>query len=195
MEQEPIFRAMLKDRVKRNRKVANRLGRLCMSWSHLELDLTLLLHRLMRISDPTVNNTILGVMGLREKIQALHTIGFKRAPSPDWYASLSKVLNMIDNELRPERNRMIHDFWITDIDGDLQRSRLNPRVVNTQSRAKAVQLSVNAKITPELMSLLCQNIETASVAINLMSHDLNAKPFQDTARAKNPAQNQSKDQN
>jgi hypothetical protein len=193
MKQEPILRAMIKDRVKRNRKVANRLGRLCMSWSHLELDLTLLLHSLMGVSDPTVNNTILGVMGLREKIQALHTIGFKRAPSRQWYDSLSKTLTMIDNDLRPERNRMIHDFWITDIDGDLQRSRLNPRVVNVKSRTKAVQLSVNAKITPELMSLLCSNIETASVAINLLNHDLNATPSPNITRVQIPTQNPDKD--
>lgn len=135
------------------------------------MDLTLLLHTLARIDDPTVNNTLLGVMGLREKIQALHTIGFKRAIDKDWYEQLARTLNLIDNELRPERNRMIHDFWIDDLDGELRRMRLNPKVVNQQSRTKRTQLSTQVAITPETMSLLCTNIESASVAINLLRHE------------------------
>src|SRR3546814_2313559 len=55
--------------------------------------------------------SIVNNMDMRDKIKGLLALGFLKKPSDDWYNELKTTINEIDNDLRPERNRMIHDSW------------------------------------------------------------------------------------
>src|SRR3546814_18122916 len=68
----------------------------------------------MRISDwssdvCSSDLSIVNNMDMRDKIKGLLALGFLKKPSDDWYNELKTTINEIDNDLRPERNRMIHD--------------------------------------------------------------------------------------
>ncbi|WP_065518296.1 hypothetical protein [Mesorhizobium amorphae] len=128
--------------------------------------MTLLLNTLTGIADPTTKNTLLGLMEFREKVRALLAIGFKHKPSDDWYDRLQQTLREIDEGIRPERNRMIHDFW-TDLpqDGSVRRMQITPKIVNVQSRQKQLILSITKAVTPKDISDLSKRIERASEAV------------------------------
>ena len=53
---------------------------------------------------------------------------------------LDALLNRIDNELRPDRNRYIHDSWHS-AGGVAVRTSRGTKIVNTQSRTKRLQVS------------------------------------------------------
>ena len=159
-------RQYVQERSKKFRVHANRLGKLCVLWSSLELDVSLLLYTLTGTADVTVKNTLLGLMEFREKVRAVLAIGFKHKPSDDWYDRLQQTLHEIDERIRPERNRMIHDFW-TDIpkDGSVRRMQITPKVVNVQSRQKQLIMAIAKPVTAKDISDLCKKIERASETI------------------------------
>lgn len=97
---------------------AQEIGRLCMLWGRLETAVTILLDMLMDISHRDTLNIILGVLDFRTKIQIAAPIAFSKKGNSAWFQKLQNELNSIDNDLRPERNRMIHDFWYAGIDGE-----------------------------------------------------------------------------
>jgi hypothetical protein len=145
---------------------AQEIGRLCIYWSELELYVTLFLIDLLDIEDKTSKNVIAGLLDFRAKLQALPPMGFARRPSDTWYASLEKVVNHIDNDLRPERNRMIHDTWTGPTEGSSLRMQLSAKVVNAQSRTKVLKLAVTKQVKSEDIGRLYEQVIAATDAIN-----------------------------
>ncbi len=167
----------VRDRSKTLRVHANRLGKLLIVWSALEMDITLFLNQLASIKDTVTNNTLLGVTGMREKMQAVRALGYSKRPNDAWFDQLDTTLNEIDNDLRNERNRMVHDFWIkVPQDSTAKRSRFNPRVVNTQSRTKKLEFASFKPIAPNDISVLARRIEEASVEILELRRQLAPTP-------------------
>ena len=78
---------------------------------------------------------------------------------------LLQYINEIDNPIRSERNRMIHDFWIGLDDGTVQRSQLKPKVIKSQAHQRKLVLANYKPITPNDISILCAQIEKASVDV------------------------------
>ncbi|MEQ9247644.1 MAG: hypothetical protein RLO21_16835, partial [Nitratireductor sp.] len=55
--------------------------------------------------------------------------------SPGFYDRVEELLNYVDNELRPERNRYVHDNW--SIAGSAaMRMRLAPKITRPQARQR-----------------------------------------------------------
>ena len=171
------FELYVKDRSKKLRVHANRIGRMCIAWSNLELDLGLLLSTMMDIKDPPIKNTILGLMEMRETIQAILAIGFAHKPYDSWYTELAALMNEIDNEIRPERNRTIHDFWFElpnpnePAKSEIRRAKVKPKVKNTQAFQKELALIDMKPIVPDDISAITKRIEKASVAVWLLKQD------------------------
>lgn len=145
---------------------AQEIGRLCIYWSELELYVTLFLIDLLDIEDKTSKNVIAGLLDFRAKLQTLLPMGFARKPSDDWYAGLEKAVNHIDNDLRPERNRMIHDTWTGPEEGSSLRMQLSARVVNAQSRTKVLTLAVTKQVKAEDIGRLYEKVIAATDTIN-----------------------------
>lgn len=167
----PTFnhREYVKDRAQRLDSHAIEIGRLCMAWSSLELDTTLLLSGLANFSSAHTKNILLGTMDLRQKISAIRALGFANKPDSQWYELLASTLSEIDDPIRSERNRMIHDFWteVPNSSGatDIRRAQITPKVVNTQSRTRELRL-VNVKpVTAQDIIALCQDIYRVNATI------------------------------
>jgi hypothetical protein len=113
------------------REHAQEIGVVCVLWTKLELMLDVLLLGLLESSCETTASVILTTMNLREKVAAIKVIGFKKKSSDQWFADLDAALNTIDEELRPERNRYVHDYWFAAETGE--------PVVRVQHKAKLVK--------------------------------------------------------
>jgi hypothetical protein len=118
---------------------AIQIGFLCMFWSRLELELTMFLSALMGSSDGRVTVIVLNNMGFREKVSAAMALGFHKKPSDDWFTDLQKTLNEIDNDLRPNRNRWVHDFYLQAGD-DVVKFTTKSAVYREQARKFALKL-------------------------------------------------------
>lgn len=136
-------------------ELAQEIGRMCLYWSELEMDVSLFLMDLLNIEDVTSKNAVLGALDFRTKLELLLPMAFKRKPSDAWYVEVEKVVNHIANDLRSERNRIIHDSWI-EMPGmnDPHRMRLQAKVVNVQARTKKLQLADYKAFTPKDVGLL-----------------------------------------
>jgi hypothetical protein len=53
-------------------------------------------------------------MEFRDKIQVALAVGLKNRLDDEWYEVMSALLIDIDNRLRLQRNRFVHDFWTMD---------------------------------------------------------------------------------
>ncbi len=92
-------------------QIADKLGYLCLAWSWLELEINAMLCTLMQPSDLETAASVVNNMDMRDKVKALLAVGFVKKPSDDWYTELKTLVDQIDNDLRPQRNRMVHDSW------------------------------------------------------------------------------------
>lgn len=57
---------------------------------------------------------------------------------------LEKLLNQIDNEMRSERNRMVHDEWLISEQWAM-RSQIKPKIINTQSRTRELTMTTDKR--------------------------------------------------
>lgn len=118
---------------------------MCIMWSNLEMQITFLLSELINIKDAVTNNVILSALDLRAKMHAIPPIAFAKSPDRDWYEELQAELNEIDNDLRIERNRTIHDYWVWLPDHVLRIQHVAK--VSKQQREKVLSLANNKPIS------------------------------------------------
>ncbi len=125
------------------REQAEEVGVVCILWTKLELLIDILLLGLLESTCETTASVIVTTMDFREKIAAIKVIGFKKKPSDEWFSKLDDALKTIDEELRPERNRYIHDYWLaadTAVPGEpILRLQHKTKLVKPQARQIAIQ--------------------------------------------------------
>jgi hypothetical protein len=97
------------------------LGHVCIAWGQLELHLDMLLKDLLFAEPPgdpasgakwTAAKCVTTNADMRDKIQIAIALGYLRRPNEEWFDKLKQCLDLIDNDLRNERNRMLHDVWL-----------------------------------------------------------------------------------
>lgn len=96
--------------------IAVEIGHVIMSWGLIEGVLDEFVQELMHLDDLQFADVIVGNMDLRSKITALKglaslRIALHRHLDPDWLEAMIKLLDHIDNELRPKRNLVAHGEW------------------------------------------------------------------------------------
>jgi len=131
----------------KSRRTAEALGWLVMAWGSLERDAGTLL--LALIGTKFVYE-ITGNIDFREKLSIIKSIAFETTPSEEWFGNLDKIIIEIDQNLRPERNRMIHDLWIHHYDKTqpMVRFGLTPKIRRPQARQR-IQTRDILPISPE----------------------------------------------
>jgi hypothetical protein len=149
-------------------KHAQEIGRLCTTWSRLEVSLMSLLDALWAIPDRTLVNILMGALDMRGKVQVIIPLAFHRRPNDAWFDAVQTEMNTIDNVLRPERNRMVHDFWtVADGDTSANRFQFGARVVKDQ-RTKKLQLANIKDVSANDITLLTVAIARATGAVDLL---------------------------
>lgn len=96
------------------------LGYVCMVWAQLETAVDALLFTVTPIPGDGPSEIIAGRVDIRDKIFLLKHIGFVRKPSDAWFSRLEMRLKEIDSAIRNDRNRYIHDLWMSSADGPLK---------------------------------------------------------------------------
>lgn len=125
--------------------VATAIGEVAIWWSAIETMAHGLAIRLTILNEPAMNtpkgrdqlNLVLVNMGQRDLFSAVKALAFD-ASKDDLFPRLEPLLNVLDNDIRPERNRYIHDSWFAT--GELaERTSRSARIVNAQARLKELR--------------------------------------------------------
>jgi hypothetical protein len=128
-------------------RLSKAIGDVCIYWSHIEDHVHgLILHLAMYQDDAFEKKPVYQILhgvvcqlDLRQKISAAKVLAHNVTQPTDFYERAESLLNYVDNELRPERNRYVHDLWEYQ-DGRIVRNSMNPRVIKPQSRMREVRL-------------------------------------------------------
>jgi len=70
-----------------------------------------LLSVLIKIGRPDVRAAVINSADTRDKWRMISAVGFLKMVSAEWYERLQTCMKTIDDDLRPRRNRMVHDHW------------------------------------------------------------------------------------
>lgn len=139
---------------------AQHIGFLCLFWSRIELWLGGILWGLMEPIDEHVAAITITNMSFSEKISAALALGFQRRPSDEWFKTLKKTLDEIDNDLRPQRNRFVHDHWIAGGD-EVLKVTLRTGVYRQQAREYALKLYEIKETKSSDVLVLCAKVMAA----------------------------------
>jgi hypothetical protein len=91
---------------------AEALGYVCIQWAHLELEVDAWLANLIPLGESPINITVTSEIDFRAKLAIVKKLAYSKSHSPQWFEDVKALLSLIDNQLRTERNRMVHDLWL-----------------------------------------------------------------------------------
>jgi hypothetical protein len=132
-------------------QVATEIGRSCYWWGNIELRLQTLCVKLARFNDASLREapvwsvlaTVLSHTDARQRIAVAKALA-AQSIDPDMYISIERLLNTVDNELRNERNRFVHDQWELEEEVIVRRKH-GARVVRPQSRQLTVEQTTDRR--------------------------------------------------
>jgi hypothetical protein len=130
-------------------QVASAIGRSCYWWSSIEIELQGLCASLARFNDRSFDREkvweVLAIslshMEIRQRVAVAKALA-ANGLDPDLYGEVESLLNHIDNDLRPERNRYVHDEWMM-IDDSIVRRKHGAKVIRPQPRQLSVLKSTD----------------------------------------------------
>jgi hypothetical protein len=124
------------------RRTAEALGFLVIMWADLEDDINQFVMKLLE--QDRLHYEVVGHIDFRGKIQITKSTTFTFYHPSKWFDDVERIINIIDNELRPERNRMMHDQWHRhgDPDSPLIRRSFTPRLRKPQARQRILHRDV-----------------------------------------------------
>lgn len=135
--------------VSRNDKTAVEIGHIIMNWATVDSGLDDLLVELACLDDEQTAQVFCGNLEFRSKIQTIKGLAFlHHAQHPhiadDWLSTTHKLLDYLDNELRPQRNLIAHAHWYAPYD------RKSPALVTKKTKLlkpQAFQLNLETMQT------------------------------------------------
>ena len=129
------------------------IGRTCYWWSaleHLVHDICLHLASCLSVDfEKSINRTPLHIalsnMDIRDRIATAKAFA-SQAPTANktFYNRFEKLLNRLDNELRIERNRYVHDLWMIG-DDDQTIERFQQRTIVTRPQSHKPEMHIGTK--------------------------------------------------
>lgn len=93
------------------REHASEIGMICVFWSTLEMTLDMLYFALLNTDEHTAS-VLISNSSMRDKVTNIKLLAYKKKPSDVWFSKIKKQIEIIDNDLRPLRNRYVHDYWL-----------------------------------------------------------------------------------
>lgn len=108
---------------------------------------------------------------------------------------LATAINKIDKEIRPERNRTIHDYWTSVPDENdvltMHRVTLKAKVRKEPPSGMATFHMADFKpVTPIDIAALCEQIIESNVAINRLRREFELSPLSGKPLTQAQIQNQ-----
>ncbi|MEO1922642.1 MAG: hypothetical protein ABGW84_12245 [Sphingomonadaceae bacterium] len=87
------------------------IGRMSRCWGLLDYELNLLLGEMLQIDEERTSCITTELRDVAPKCRTIRALSFAVGAPQDWIATLTELLNIIQNQLGPSRNRIIHDAW------------------------------------------------------------------------------------
>jgi hypothetical protein len=148
-------------------KHALALGLACMSWSLLESVIDDFLADIIPLeNDP--RQDVAGVfhanIDFREKIKILVSVAFIRKYNDQWFRELQEWIDEIDNDLRTERNRYVHDSWTLEPDNEymsLSRTQKVSKLIKPQAYQLELITQIQTPVSLEDLEGLGKRISDA----------------------------------
>jgi hypothetical protein len=140
-------------------KLALVIGHLCIKWAWIEEVLDTFIGNYAPLAEGHIQHAITSNLDIRNKIQILKALAFERSQSDEWFDNLSLLLNIVDNELRPERNKYVHGHWHRP-EGKLHRTSLRISFKKVQA-FQPISLTTKEQIRINLRDAqrFCERVE------------------------------------
>ena len=133
-----------------SRLITFQIGAVCVNWSQIDATAGAILGNYMHVPSTHIDLAT-GIIDLSRKCELIKAFAFL-AERRETYIKLEKALNFLDNDLRPIRNRYVHDSY-SFFTGDHIRKAFKTRVANSQSfTKKLITRSVEPISASELTS-------------------------------------------
>ena len=157
---------------------AHAIGHLCLQWNFVEHTSDIFLSFLANLDDTEIRAAIINNADARDKWRMIDAVGFIKRPNDDWYRRLKEVINRINNELRPERNRMVHDRWIS-LKDEIVRLTPMGKIIKEQSRQLAFKAGYGKPIKEaEVWELVVSVSAVGGYLSELFDEYINSKTAQ-----------------
>lgn len=124
------------------------IGKVCARWSDIESFLQMLCNALARFNSHYFENKsadfVLSIAVLHLDVRGRVALAKVLLNGADGMietgAEIEALLNKIDNDLRLERNRFVHDEWVISPES-ASRTYIKPKIINTQSRTRELSMA------------------------------------------------------
>src|SRR5205823_6466456 len=106
------------------------------------------------------------------KIQIALKVGHLKKPNDEWFSELEKTLNWIDNDLRPLRNRFVHDPIVTQLKHPYPSVRADSRATLKKPKShqpRELTTYTETPISSDDIWKLADDIEAATKTIGLLA--------------------------
>jgi hypothetical protein len=141
------------------------IGAASIAWTTIDSALAHFLAELIPLPDMASRHIIVAATDTRAKIEMARSFARLRLRDDTKFHALDGLLNLIDNDLRPRRNRIIHDNWVA---SDPPESlRFSPKFYKEPFKARQMKLAHIEPMSTDAVRQLGTEIVAASVAVNL----------------------------
>lgn len=153
-------------------KLEQKIGHLCSVWASLDRCANMLVEQILGCSEAQAVCLATQMEPVATRAKLLKNLAYTTAASNEWKAVLISLLNIIDGELAPKRNRVIHDAWDFTAAKPSQLDR-RAKVARSQAR-KPPELLIEARlnVTPEFIESLVGRVSAAATALLAARADL-----------------------
>lgn len=148
-----------------SRLIALQLGALCIEWSQIDHTLGLLLGHYMKFPYSHFDLAV-GHIDFSRKCELSGALSFLY-DERGVYNKLNRALKFIDNDLRPIRNRYVHDSY-SFFTGDNLKRVFKAKVINVQSYTKELITRTESKVSSAEVSQFNKDIHVCGAY--LISH-------------------------
>ena len=143
---------------------AQAIGYVCIWWSQLEARLDSFLAYLIGLEIGKISESITANADMREKVQMIIALAFIQKRNVAWFERVKTLMDSIDNILRVERNRYIHDAWVIQAAKTIRRTR-GTKIKRPQAFKIELVTKEDVEIKPGQIWQLVVGIEAAVAAI------------------------------
>jgi len=157
---------------------AEAIGYVCIHWAHMELEIDGWLSCLTPLEPAPVNDIVISEIDFRAKLTIIKNLAHVRAHNRKWFKSVKVLLDHINNDLRPERNRMVHDLWLVKGYEDQPGRMTRGAKLSKEPPAGDFKLTTNPMApmpVSDIIDLLAQIVAAQAILFNLRGQWLEAK--------------------
>lgn len=148
------------------------LGRLCVSWSVVDRQLNDLLAAFTKASPAAVACITSSIDAVGSRCEMLRKLGYEDAVGDEWSTAFDKLMVRLSQDLAPQRNRYVHDYWSM-TDGALRVLDRRARVGRGQSRESA-KLTYDAEgvVPVDAVDRLCEEVGQMAFMLHAALRDV-----------------------